>query len=541
MPGARRNFIGLEGFIWWVGIVEDRQDPEKLGRVRVRCFGWHTDDKTRIPTETLPWAHPVLPVNNPAAYTPKEGDMVFGFFIDGENAQNPAIVGVLPGIPEKKPDYNKGFADPRKNLSGAPKKPDDANETYPKSKYLKEPTTSRLARGKQEGTIVATRKKNLKKNIRSAGGMTWSEPPPAYAAKYPYNYAHETESGHVLELDDTPGAERVQLGHRSGSVIEIDKNGNRVDKITKDSYTVILGNGYISISGKAAITVDGDFNLKTSKINIEATEINMASSGSVKIKGSDVKIESTGGMDLKSGGTAKFTSGGKMNIKGSTAAVQGATVDIAGAAVNLQSGSAASADGTGLSVSAGAAAAPSRVIGLSGATATAISSLSGGGSLGAAVAGVAGSVDAAADLGAAIGSVSGNLGPIGKVVDGLTNSIQNVVGVVNGVADGLIQDFNSLLPIGELTTNVNFFEGLVENTKGSILSLPQDLKSGIVQKIGDIATRSSELSIDFSVDSLIQNEIDNLSGNGAAVRKNILAKHIYPKTETIPVANTSGE
>ena len=51
MPGAKKSFIGLEGFIWYIGVVEDRQDPEQLGRVRVRCFGWHTDEKSKIPTE----------------------------------------------------------------------------------------------------------------------------------------------------------------------------------------------------------------------------------------------------------------------------------------------------------------------------------------------------------------------------------------------------------------------------------------------------------------------------------------------------------
>ena len=51
-----RNFIGRNGFTWFVGVVEDRNDPIELGRVRVRAFGWHTDDKGAIPTDSLPWA-----------------------------------------------------------------------------------------------------------------------------------------------------------------------------------------------------------------------------------------------------------------------------------------------------------------------------------------------------------------------------------------------------------------------------------------------------------------------------------------------------
>ena len=50
------NFLGLNGFIWFVGVVEDRQDPEYLGRVRVRILGSHTSNKNALPTADLPWA-----------------------------------------------------------------------------------------------------------------------------------------------------------------------------------------------------------------------------------------------------------------------------------------------------------------------------------------------------------------------------------------------------------------------------------------------------------------------------------------------------
>jgi hypothetical protein len=345
---ANKFFAGQEGFYWFVGVVEDRQDPEKMGRVRVRCFGWHTEDKKKVPTEALPWAHPMIPINHPAAYAPKEGDMVFGFFMDGQAAQNPVIMGTFPGKPEKKPDYQNGFSDPGQNLSSRPKKPADGAEAYPKSKYLKEPTTSRLSRENTDGTVVATRKKNQRKNIRSAGGISWSEPPPAYAAKYPYNNVIETESGHAFELDDTPNSERVALSHRNGSFIEIDKNGNRVDRVQKDNYCVIMGDNFIYVKGKAAITVDGNFNLRTSTINIEAAAINMAADGAVRIKGSSVNIEATGAMNFKAGSVGNFTSGAKLSLKGATAALAGATVDIPAAKIGLQSGSAATASGAGI-------------------------------------------------------------------------------------------------------------------------------------------------------------------------------------------------
>ena len=59
-------FMGKDGFTWFVGCVEDRNDPERLGRVRVRCLGYHTEDKSKIPTEDLPWASVMMPVTTPS-------------------------------------------------------------------------------------------------------------------------------------------------------------------------------------------------------------------------------------------------------------------------------------------------------------------------------------------------------------------------------------------------------------------------------------------------------------------------------------------
>ena len=47
---SNTDFMGRDGFIWFAGVVEDRSDPLKLGRVRVRCLGYHTDDRNVLPT-----------------------------------------------------------------------------------------------------------------------------------------------------------------------------------------------------------------------------------------------------------------------------------------------------------------------------------------------------------------------------------------------------------------------------------------------------------------------------------------------------------
>ena len=58
----------------------------------------------------------------------------------------------------------------------------------------------------------------------------WTEPESAANADnqpvYPYNDVTQTESGHFMEMDDTPGAERIRLQHRTGTFTEIQADGN---------------------------------------------------------------------------------------------------------------------------------------------------------------------------------------------------------------------------------------------------------------------------------------------------------------------------
>jgi hypothetical protein len=96
-----QNRLGHDNFIWWIGVVEDRFDPLNLGRCRVRIFGSHTSELQLIPTSSLPWATPLYPVNDSRSFsTPMEGDYVFGFFLDGDSSQAPAMLGVFPAIPQ---------------------------------------------------------------------------------------------------------------------------------------------------------------------------------------------------------------------------------------------------------------------------------------------------------------------------------------------------------------------------------------------------------------------------------------------------------
>ena len=153
-------------FVWWQGVVEDRVDPLMLGRCRVRILGYHTDDKTEIPTNSLPWATIMQPTTSAALsgmgttpLGPVEGTWVIGFFRDGEDAQEPVIMGTIGGIPEEGPNPALGFNDPEgkyplneyaRRYKTFPDGSEDYDETDGTRKVDKhgEPDTNRLARGK---------------------------------------------------------------------------------------------------------------------------------------------------------------------------------------------------------------------------------------------------------------------------------------------------------------------------------------------------------------------------------------------------------
>jgi len=147
-----KNFIGMDGFVWFIGVVEDRDDPYLIGRVKVRCFGHHTKDIFELPTEDLPWAQVMLPVTSAGisgiGQSPTglvEGSHVFGFFRDGEDRQEPVVMGSLPGYPAKSTLVEEGiFTQEQANqadiLSGGFR---DPKGVYPK--YTGAPDTSQLA------------------------------------------------------------------------------------------------------------------------------------------------------------------------------------------------------------------------------------------------------------------------------------------------------------------------------------------------------------------------------------------------------------
>ena len=476
----------MKDFVWWMGVVEDRDDPEKLGRCRVRIFGYHTDDKSLLPTSDLPWATPVQPITSasisgiggtPVGVVP--GAWVAGWFLDGKNAQQPVIFGTIPGKPEVKKeakqkkkqdsekvnvlkdntgkpiyentgnlivksavttslrnsfdpltpididvlfnaiannvssnnlgkigdngelgkyqvtiaalmslgylitpivdeeeDIDKTFIDnpiawtgknnikskkdflssaliqeevmlrltktnydnlialskisenddktvvsgflasahifgvagsndfERKDVYGRQVKeyftlgvtaaggdtatvdikyqeednylPEvndgavtnadlaktegftDPNKKYPKYEYQGLSDINKLAVSDKSHLSFKVKKSQRTEKIQLAvSSKVWNEPETPYRATYPHNQVFETEAGHVIELDSTPGAERIQVFHKKGTYIEIDVNGTMVRKVLGDNYEILDRNNFVFVKGAQNLTVEG--------------------------------------------------------------------------------------------------------------------------------------------------------------------------------------------------------------------------------------------------------------------------------------------
>ena len=396
-------FQGKDGFVWWNGVVEDRKDPLFLGRCRVRILGWHTEDKSMLPTDDLPWAQAMMPITSAsqtgvgqAPVGPVEGTWVMGFYRDGELAQEPVMMGTMHGIPADYAKINIGFNDSRldtedeiphrilvtgetvdgggaESLEGYPFPPysivTKAGEEATITKYSDEnrdaggpwhhkssrslyprkinlPTTSIYARGMEDSSslvkmnsIVSYKTRLNVSNkvklsskyeaseslIKTSGNVTLKSAPyaqyvtpseytknvsdnidfptTAYNALYPFNHVYESESGHLIEIDDTPEAERLHWYHRSGTYTEFTYGGSRVENTAGHHFHSITGNLETILSGKEKKNISGLSFSKYDKskyvdigndyVLTSKGDLLLGSSSYMSLKGKDIVLDAT--------------------------------------------------------------------------------------------------------------------------------------------------------------------------------------------------------------------------------------------------------
>lgn len=241
--------MGEEGMRWFFGVVEDRNDPKQIGRLRVRIYNVHpfkdngSADIVNVPTEHLPWASPInsivsagiLGINEDGVGLSPTGIMVgttvFGFFADGKECQVPIILGTLAGLVGEK-----------------------ENNELPKS------------------AIGINSASKLKEDTKVGSYSPFpGEPASPYKAKYPYNKVFRTESGHLIEVDDTIDKERIHIMHKTGTYVEIDNTGqvvikavdDRFDVTTKDNNVYVGGDVNVRVKGNVNMLVDGTYTVES--------------------------------------------------------------------------------------------------------------------------------------------------------------------------------------------------------------------------------------------------------------------------------------
>ena len=322
------KFLGHNGFLWFTGVVEDRGDPQKAGRVRVRALGHHTSNTTILPTSDLPWAHTMLPATaagisglGQSATGLVEGSWVLGYFRDGNDRQEPIVLGTLPGYPSELAQAG-GFYDP--------------NAIYPK--YKDEPDTNRLAVANEdiEHLSLTLRKATRITGISTAdfdpfkaadgsdvsgsASDTFDQPEIPYAAVYPFNNVYESESGHIREYDDTSGAERIHERHRTGTSYEIDASGNKVEIIKGESYRLLSNKEQVQIQGQSDITIDGRHKLFINKSqtvdNHYDIQVGRGASINIQVDSGDVNIHTIEGkINMNAGGDYNLKVGGNYTVE----------------------------------------------------------------------------------------------------------------------------------------------------------------------------------------------------------------------------------
>ena len=230
----------------------------------------------------------------------------------------------------------------------------DPNKKYPKPDYVNKPDTNTLALGVNSpginpdprtsvgdkssqslGSSPAARNASRKRGVKMAGrsGATWEQPATPYAAKYPYNKVFAGESGHALEIDDTPGFERLNLAHKSGTFTETGPDGTQVNKIVGNGYSIIEKDGFVLIEGNANVHIAGQCNVfimndtaltMHGKVSLDIhNDVNVNIGGSLGLSvqdgiylrnEGDISIKNEGKVDAEITGAVTSKTTGKYNL-----------------------------------------------------------------------------------------------------------------------------------------------------------------------------------------------------------------------------------
>jgi len=275
---------GFNNMLHFVGVVEDIHDRTNAGRVRVRAFGIHPpriseDVEDSVPTKDLPWATVLDGTYGVSPIIPAIGDWVFGFFIDGREAQQPMIIGRLPGsylnLPGGTGEAGEdGYIPPKAIYKyGEPElHPYVGGEDITKGAYLTQSVSNYLVE-------------------QALSEETFDEPLIAGPENNFHQRVIQSKDGDNFIVlgsgEDGDSGDYFLISHSSGSVFQIDSNGTVFIKSFGDQYnttegvlsTLVKGSSHTNVqedwslkveSGSGKVYINGDLDIECENFNVTA-------------------------------------------------------------------------------------------------------------------------------------------------------------------------------------------------------------------------------------------------------------------------------
>ena len=219
IPAARSEFFGKDSFVPFIGCVEDVNDPKHAHRVKVRCIGWHPkskkspegNDDDSLTTDDLPWARVLMPVTHPqqgrigGKHGLLTGCWVFGFFLDGEEAQDPMVLSTLNFTP------NASGEDDREDKQGQEGKDTEEDQAF--AKATPSPKT-------QPNFAIRTTEEKGKKfgagSDKAGDGHNYDHDGVKCGGKKPLRSAAANERQELPNSAETPTGQRTEIAQGDG-------------------------------------------------------------------------------------------------------------------------------------------------------------------------------------------------------------------------------------------------------------------------------------------------------------------------------------
>jgi hypothetical protein len=151
-------------------------------------------------------------------------------------------------------------------------------------------------------TPLSDWKDRTKVSVETAGSATITEKASEFAAEYGKNVLVKSNTGHFIEMDDTEGAERINIQHKNGAFITIHQDKSIVIRGQNGIQLITYANNELFVGGNINITVIGNTNISTNgNTNIDTV-------GDVNWKvGGDFNLDVAGDTFMANRGDIKMT------------------------------------------------------------------------------------------------------------------------------------------------------------------------------------------------------------------------------------------